>query len=1248
MSCFCPVGQGYIDLADSAHVRSQTIYSTPTDLSQGLSYSPLPAVLMINQTSRVNLIIEPNILQPGITYTFRLTAANSETDEEVGYAHISINPDPAPHSIILLSNPISGVAMETEFSLSVSSVVDNTADFPLLYQYGIVRNYADLSISSVPEEDIHWISGVQASSSFVTVLPSGDPMSNSSLAVLVRVFDRKDGFSDAFSFVSVQPNTAADSVSFYLNSIMQTGNEFEQNKDWNRALSSLVSILIEFDSNSNLQSQNFKRQSLDFFLSIFDNHLPPTQTHYILTSSILSLILRRYDTLDTNRLSKLINTLSEVVQWFKNETVIESTFAEFPTQSSGEPLLLRDSYQLSDSELLLGPLAVQLLGPWLELLMTSSFSQISEPFVQNVEIVATTFCQESTTGKEATLVETTPTRIYTKTALPRGSFNASGFIVNFGDSLMGLYRSTACTANNAPCLETCFSSVAYNNDYLNARPVASSTAVQILLLDASSQLKLQSEIKGSNSLSIELISDVFSVSLPIPSQSRFLQVRNLNSPIQILIPQLKPIPSSDYQPICLYREVGGASGFNAPYTWQLDTTAAPTIQQVGSATYYVCEYNHLSEFTIGLLPPPVITTPLPETTTPPLTTIPTTTQPASTTEEIPTTLAGIAPSPPVAAIAVVIILVLLIIAVVMVIVVVLVVWRKKRSKKMKIVPEIDTSEINEPVVATKAGPLTPEQSKVPMRVIKCTESGERSRVGMMNVLPSIRLRELRHQLVDTFTAYKGKPFYFLTRQLCDIEPAAEQQQFVSLVFGDKPIFIREVGAENELTRKHFCVCGNAAQFECSNCSSQGYCSSECQMKHWSEQHQKECSRLAEKKRRSDILLRRQSTIGSDGTALSPTDERPRRITLAAVSSSGPGGPGSPTTPTNWKSFMSNSKSFQPPGPPMGRERAQSVSAVFASPVRLTQPATGTTTLGELATRPPPPTSQEETLTGESSSQTPKVSTALAPLIRTNSYTPRKSGQLPPLTRSTSLQQNTAGVPFNQPRTSLVIPSTASASTAASYVPGRSSLQSPLRTQQPLFTRPVVRQSVSLPRPAPSRHLSIQSVGSLDFNNYTLNTSRDVRDEPLMESDEDEYETSSSTHGSPSRTQTSGKAQTGSRPPSLAVRKKRSLASPQSEGSSSETSSTSGEDSSSEDDGGQEKHSVVQMEPSSGTENQTQAPIKEDRTSELTIACTETPHKFTTQVKMEDRPLNLNSVQVDDEADGEGETSVVTDEREVHT
>ena len=96
-----------------------------------------------------------------------------------------------------------------------------------------------------------------------------------------------------------------------------------------------------------------------------------------------------------------------------------------------------------------------------------------------------------------------------------------------------------------------------------------------------------------------------------------------------------------------------------------------------------------------------------------------------------------------------------------------------------------------------------------MQIIMCEGDGkERSRVGTMNVLPSIRLRELRYQLSDNFPSLKEKWFYFLTRQLCDIEPAAEQQQFVSLAFGDKPIFVREVRAKTEQMKKHFCICGN--------------------------------------------------------------------------------------------------------------------------------------------------------------------------------------------------------------------------------------------------------------------------------------------------------------------------------------------------------------------------------------------------------------------------------------------------------
>ena len=113
------------------------------------------------------------------------------------------------------------------------------------------------------------------------------------------------------------------------------------------------------------------------------------------------------------------------------------------------------------------------------------------------------------------------------------------------------------------------------------------------------------------------------------------------------------------------------------------------------------------------------------------------------------------------------------------------VWRNKRREKLQSAPmEAPKEEKKEPKAKlVKAGPLAPEESKIPMQIIMCKGDGkERSCVGIMNVLPSIRLRELRYRLSDNFPSLKEKRLYFLSRQLCDIEPAAEQQQFVSLVF----------------------------------------------------------------------------------------------------------------------------------------------------------------------------------------------------------------------------------------------------------------------------------------------------------------------------------------------------------------------------------------------------------------------------------------------------------------------------------
>ena len=143
-----------------------------------------------------------------------------------------------------------------------------------------------------------------------------------------------------------------------------------------------------------------------------------------------------------------------------------------------------------------------------------------------------------------------------------------------------------------------------------------------------------------------------------------------------------------------------------------------------------------------------------------------------------------------------------------------------------------------------------EEAEVSMPIIELQEGGKREVVGSMNILPSIRLRELRYHLHDQFARFKGKPFYFLTRQFVDIKPSTEKEQFVSPVYGDeadKPIFVRRVEMTTELTKHHFCVCGNAGDYECSNCSVRSYCSPECQTSDWVDRHQRECKRLREQR-----------------------------------------------------------------------------------------------------------------------------------------------------------------------------------------------------------------------------------------------------------------------------------------------------------------------------------------------------------------------------------------------------------------
>ena len=137
-------------------------------------------------------MLKPNVLVPGARYTFRLSATNSDG---TAYSQITVSAGSPPRNAVILAEPLSGTALETNFVFTISGAIDHPSDAPFLYQFGLIQNQ-----SPQLDENVRWISGLQTSNYINTLLPSGDASNNYTVEVRGRIFDRKGGFSN------VEPN----------------------------------------------------------------------------------------------------------------------------------------------------------------------------------------------------------------------------------------------------------------------------------------------------------------------------------------------------------------------------------------------------------------------------------------------------------------------------------------------------------------------------------------------------------------------------------------------------------------------------------------------------------------------------------------------------------------------------------------------------------------------------------------------------------------------------------------------------------------------------------------------------------------------------------------------------------------------------------------------------------------------------------------------------------------------------------
>ena len=1143
-------GHGYLDLSDPSLSLTQTTYP-PFSLPSTSPSPSLPHSIAPSRINEASLVISAASLSPRQSYTFQLTA---ESNGGRAAAQISVSPKPPPHSSTLNVRPAAGIALETVFSLSVSGVVDSDGDSPFLYRFGFTYN-AVSSAEEVGGLNITWLSGIQIEGSLDTILPSGPPGSQNLTAIL-RVIDRHGGHADAVSPVSILPSTlTATAISQLLSRLM---DDFLKDRDWEPLLPSLVSIATDIDSSS-ISSSSLRSEVLSLSLTVVRDYLAPTVSHYELASQLLLLLLNGGDLSDESFYLETAAALKQIVGWYRREGAVRQLSRE-PLVVSGanEPLQLLPSEERSYNNLISVATFRNLLHSWSNIAFSPSFpNSLTSSFAEAMQTLSFVGCQAMGYGESPLTVMSTDVELYVQKSIPIGWFNVSGHFIRFNLSLEDAYLQQACSGEYKTCFETCFQAALYSLDVFAEQVVSQ---LQIIQLTPSDENLIRSEIAGANPQAVELITDVLSISVSIPSQNGYLAVQNLDTPISLYLPQLSLLTTNHSIPLCLRRPVGGANGFTETQ-WRLQSISPAAVVTVEGMNHFLCRSNELGEFAVGLLPPPPppspsSSSPTPSPTSAVITSIPETTSVVATSTpyiESRTTT----DSTNAAAIAVPLLLVLLVAAVAVAIFVVAIWWKKRKGKSVKVLPTSNaqegppsSGENANKVTLLRAGPLTPEESKVPMVIIQLLDSGERSVLGSLNVLPSIRLRELRYQIVDNFASFKNRPFYFLSRQLVDIEPASEQQQFVSLVYGqteDKPIFLRKVETTSDLTRIHFCVCGNASQFECSSCSAQGYCSPECQAKDWSSKHQRECNRLGEKKHRLSVL-RRQMT-------LSPIAEHPPSFSPPTVALS-PVAERTTAAPADFRSLLQSQRSFQLP--PLSSPLLTSITTTSSStpkpvPAAVTTSHATATTLGSLASQPQPPSVLVETqkeerdghgegaggeLTKDNDRPFPRMpsretaQTKLSPLFASPPKPLFTPARLPPLNRP-------------PPHPSLRTPHTSHSS-------------------QLLFQRTNAQHLLSPRRPVPAvtTQLSIHSVGSEDLENSRSSwqhhrNGTGIRDSPRLDSEE--YSSTDSEEEEEEEERT-GSVPLSSHPPTLSPRVKMTAAphrnAPSPSSSSSSTSSSS--------------------------------------------------------------------------------------------
>ena len=1243
-------GQTCVDLNDNSIAELQITYESLSASTIDSTTDLTQQYIEPDQVNRVKLVLNPNVLTAGFKYTFQLTADNLLGQ---GYSEITIIPSPAPTSGNVDIQPAAGTSLSTLFTITCTAASTSEQAQPIEYQYGIVTRLTG-GINDLSEGDIQWLTGRLKTEQHTTLLPGNNQDTN--VNIVVQVSDRYGAYRDLFGMVTVQ--LAATNYMTVLIGIMSREQE---DKAWTTALSSITALLVQIDQTmaSSSSSRDVKRNALSAALNIYENSLVPTKDHLIQFVSLLSYITGDSQAVineNSRTLAAMDTIINDLVSY--NPAVSQNT--NTPLSSDGEPLTLASgsSPMVRNYNALTEYEANLIFSVWNDLISAESSS--GTQFRNAVDKISLNLCQSKLQGESATALQSSASQLQIIKSLPYGAISlAGGVMLTVNSTIVNYYTNNLCT-RTAGCEDIC-TMIATTEDDVLAIDSGTNPNSKVLQLSTHSINMINNNIMYVDPMEIQPYSLIVSFSLLAPARSQIFEISDLSAPYSVQLPLKSNSAPDGTQLLCLYRQPGGDN-------WQLDSTRSPETFEISGMSYAVCSYDHLTDFIIALLPAPVTPSPTPSPTP---TSTSTTMTPSSTSTSSSILVSTSLPPPPGSgggggaggAIAAVVVIILLL-AITVTVIIIIIIWRKKRQKRRVDIAKDPPKgfELQENAELVKAALLTPEEAKIPMQIIKISEGGQKQRelLGTLNVLPQIRLRELRNQLFDNFETLKNKPFYFLTKQLCDIEPAAEQMQFVNLVY-DKTIFIRETESNTERSRRHFCTCGLAAQFECSQCTAQGYCSPECQYKHWTEEHSRECRRMAERRRRTNILTRHQSP-----TSISPLGELPpvqpgslvqqgKRFSLSSIDA--PDAPASP--PKDFRSLLMAQKasrmSFTSNRTSLGdiasqgpntlsrtsgigiaqqqqpTQQQQQPNNIFSTP-KLSSPGQPVAVFDRsstIKTVNPELLLSSKPLGAATAASTPITAATVSQQQGLMRGLSNSSMQAPQATQPTPMQPRTTSttsagaLSLSQPAMMLRHQPTTLSMTSEQLDQSFTSQKLPPTPQiadgQQMFVRKKLPNQVT---PRAMSRITMQSVLSQDLD--ASGRYNNVRDEPLLESDEDEYEeTSSSGSDASDDDNVRSSRPVSKKPPSLARRSITTASQAERKASSTESSSGSEEESDSEtetDSEDDQSKLVQEKSQKSATPSKTKTEQKTTTVSPTTAQSTSAKHDSEADELKDDKKL----------------------------